>query len=87
MSLFRLLGVVKKYGESGVKCMQTRTTPLIHAVTVNHNTSPYTELLLRSLYARHSAALDLAITVMDNNSTDDMTSLCAFLAEKQIPLH
>ena len=66
--------------------MNNATAPLIQAVTVNHNTSPYTELLLRSLDARHSATLNLAVTVIDNASTDDMTSLRALLAEKQIPL-
>lgn len=66
--------------------MQAQPASFIQAVTVNHNTSSYTELLLRSLVARH-ATLDLTITVMDNNSTDDMTSLRAFLAEEQIPLH
>lgn len=65
--------------------MQTQSTPRIQVVTVNHNTSSYTELLLRSLFACH-ATLDLTITVMDNNSTDDMISLRNFLAEKQISL-
>lgn len=66
--------------------MNNTTSPFIQVVTVNHNTSSYAELLLRSLYARHSAPLNLALTVIDNASTDDMTSLRAFLAEKQIPL-
>ena len=60
---------------------------LIQAVTVNHNTSRYVELLLRSLYAKHTSELNMAITVMDNGSGDDMTDLLQLLEEKAIPLY
>lgn len=65
--------------------MNNATAPLIQAVAVNHNTSPYTELLLRSLYARHSSTLNLTITVVDNASTDDMTSLRACSLRSKFP--
>ncbi|MEZ4706729.1 MAG: hypothetical protein R3A44_05970 [Caldilineaceae bacterium] len=56
----------------------------IQAVTVNHNTSGYVELALRSLYKRHSNNLDLSITIMDNASTDDVTSLFSYAKERGI---
>jgi hypothetical protein len=51
----------------------------IEAVTVNHNTSPYMELMLRSLFAHHPGVLNLSLTVLDNASTDDMTELKAYV--------
>src|SRR5262245_45741558 len=57
----------------------------IQAVSVNHNTSPYVELMLRSLYAKHPT-LQLNMTVMDNGSTDDMAGLEAYAAAKKIPI-
>src|SRR6185436_20247198 len=62
------------------------TSKHIQAVVVNHNTSRYTELMLRSLFARHSSDLDLSITVFDNKSQDDRNTLEAYTREKGIPL-
>jgi hypothetical protein len=59
--------------------------PTIAAVSVNHNTSPYMELLVRSLWARHRAALPLALTSPRQASTDDTTALQALAAELAIP--
>ena len=53
-------------------------THYIEAVTVNHNTSRYMELMLRSLFARHPSNLNLSVTVFDNASQDDMTELRAY---------
>jgi hypothetical protein len=50
----------------------------IEAVTVNHNTSRYMELMLRSLYATHSADLSLSLALYDNASQDDTAALVAF---------
>ena len=50
----------------------------IEAVTVNHNTSRYMELMLRSLFAHHSE-INLSLTVLDNASTDDMSELKAYV--------
>lgn len=60
----------------------------IAAVTVNHNTSGYTELLLRSLFATHSPAgeLGLSLTVLDNESEDDTSRLRAYAAEVGVPV-
>jgi hypothetical protein len=58
----------------------------IEAVTVNHNTSRYMELMLRSLFARHPKGLDLSLTLFDNASTDDMSKLIAFAGSKGIPI-
>ena len=58
----------------------------IEAVTVNHNTSRYMELMLRSLFARHSPNLDLCVTVFDNDSQDDMTDLRAYAESQHIPI-
>ncbi|MFN8375734.1 MAG: hypothetical protein U0694_23040 [Anaerolineae bacterium] len=59
--------------------------PRIQIIIVNHNTSLFTELALRSLLATHSADLDLAITVMDNASNDDTADLRAFTVASGIP--
>src|SRR5215203_5695228 len=58
----------------------------IEAASVNHNTSPYMELMLRSLFATRPAPLPLSLTIFDNASADDMTSLAAYAAEKSVPL-
>jgi GT2 family glycosyltransferase len=58
----------------------------IQAVVVNHNTSAYTELLLRSMFARHSDELDISVTVYDNDSQDDRSSLESFAAARNIPI-
>jgi hypothetical protein len=58
----------------------------IQAVVVNHNTSRYTELMLQSLFARHSSDLDLSITVFDNGSQDDLAALEAYTKANGIPL-
>jgi hypothetical protein len=58
----------------------------IRAVVVNHNTSRYTELMLRSLFARHSPSLDLSITVLDNGSQDEMPGLEAYTKCREIPV-
>ncbi|MFX0094835.1 MAG: glycosyltransferase [Candidatus Hodarchaeota archaeon] len=58
----------------------------IQAIVVNHNTSKYTELMLRSLFATHSSDLDLSVTVFDNNSQDDKTKLEAYAKGKGIPI-
>jgi hypothetical protein len=59
---------------------------MIDAVVVNHNTSLFTELLIRSLKATHNRSLEIALTVLDNDSSDDMTSLRDCCAQYDIPL-
>lgn len=56
----------------------------IEAVVVNHNTSSFTELCLRSLFATHPV-LDIAVTVLDNDSLDDTSALRAYTAKRGIP--
>lgn len=58
----------------------------IEAVSVNHNTSPYMELMLRSLFARHAPDLDLAVTIFDNASEDDAAGLRAYAARRGVPI-
>jgi hypothetical protein len=60
----------------------------IAAVTVNHNTSLYTELLLRSLFATHPPVeeLGLSVTVLDNDSEDDASALRAYAAAVGVPV-
>jgi hypothetical protein len=58
----------------------------IEAISVNHNTSPYLELMLRSLAAHHGPDLDLAVTVVDNASEDDTTGLRAYAERMGIPI-
>lgn len=59
---------------------------LINAVIVNHNTSAFTELALRSLLARHRADLPLRLTVLDNASEDDTAPLRACAAAYGVPV-
>ena len=66
--------------------MQVLPPHQIEAISVNHNTSAYMELMLRSLFARHPAGLNLSVTVLDNTSQDDMASLSAYAARKQVQL-
>lgn len=54
----------------------------VQAVVVNHNTSKYTELMLRSLFAHHSNPPDFAITILDNGSQDDTRALENYAGEK-----
>jgi glycosyltransferase involved in cell wall biosynthesis len=52
--------------------------PVVEAVIVNHNTSLFAELALRSLVAsvdQGKDVCDLHITVVDNHSTDDTSTL------------
>lgn len=56
----------------------------IQAVVVNHNTSQYTELMLRSLFARHPDSLDLSVTVFDNGSQDDRVMLEEYTRDKGV---
>lgn len=51
----------------------------INAVMVNHNTSAFAELAVRSLFAQNPG-LDLTLTVYDNDSTDDRSGLLAAAA-------
>ena len=54
----------------------------IKAVTLNHNTSAYMELMLRSLFTHHPKGLNMSLTVLDNASTDDMSALIAYTRSK-----
>ena len=67
--------------------MTHHSHPLIQAIVVNHNTSKFTELMLRSLFDKHASALDMSVTVIDNASTDDTSNLLAYLESKALPLH
>lgn len=59
----------------------------VQAVTINHNTSRYMELMLRSLYAHHPQGLNLSLIVFDNASTDNMSDLTAYTDRIGIPIH
>lgn len=60
--------------------------PMIQAAVVNHNTSAYTELMLRSLFATHPELPHLSVRVFDNESTDDMNSLRSYAAQMNVPV-
>lgn len=57
----------------------------IRAAVVNHNTSPWTELAVRSLYAQ-DPELNITLTIYDNTSTDDQTSLRRAADELGVPI-
>ena len=61
-------------------------TPIIQAAVVNHNTSAFCELMLRSLFAAHPGLPNFSVTIFDNASTDDMSGLRAFAAQAGVPL-
>lgn len=60
----------------------------IAAVCVNHNTSPYVELMLRSLFAnhRHIDELGLDLVILDNESEDDRTTMLGYAARVGVPV-
>src|SRR5688572_19724576 len=60
----------------------------IAAVSVNHNTSLYMELMLRSLFANHRSLDDLGVslTILDNESEDDAGTLRGFAARVGVPI-
>src|SRR5215213_7830906 len=64
--------------------MDQRSPYQIAAIAVNHNTSRYMELMLRSLFTTHPAQLNLMLTVYDNGSNDDMSGLLAYAARRGI---
>lgn len=66
--------------------MHAQTNARIEAVVVNHNTSAYTELMLRSLFQRHPD-FPLALTVLDNASTDaGLPALMAYARQRAVPV-
>jgi hypothetical protein len=60
--------------------------PRIKAVIVNHDTSLFAELALRSLFARNRSIEGLEVEIRDNGSKDDMSELWAYAEEKGIPI-
>ncbi len=66
--------------------MQTINPHYIEAVSVNHNTSRYMELMLRSLFAQHSVGLSLAVRVFDNASTDGTDELVRYADSVGVPV-
>ncbi len=60
----------------------------IRAVTVNHNSSLFAELMLRSLLATHGPVPRISLTVMDSASsdTDDFRALLEVAASHGIPV-
>lgn len=60
--------------------------PIIQAAVVNHNTSAYTELMLRSLFATHSDLPNFSVRVYDNGSTDDTQGLQSYASEMNVPV-
>lgn len=60
--------------------------PRIAAVTVNHNTSHFVELLVRTLLLTNDlSSLDFTLTVLDNGSNDEHASaLTSYLATQGI---
>ncbi len=56
----------------------------IEAISVNHATSLYMELMLRSLFVQHPAKLPMSLTIMNNASDDDTTTLVEYAASQGI---
>lgn len=66
--------------------MATIRSHSIAAVTVNHNTSAYMELMLRSFFACHPTGLTLSLTAFDNGSTDNMEDLRQYAAKMNVAI-
>lgn len=66
--------------------MQTYPAHQIAAVTVNHNTSAYMELMLRSFFACHPTGLSVSLTVFDNGSTDESGELRRYAQRMNVPI-
>lgn len=65
----------------------TSSTYRIAAATVNHNTSAYMELMLRSFFAYHAKSdVEIHLHVFDNSSTDDTHALQAYLQRQGLQL-
>jgi hypothetical protein len=62
------------------------TPPIIQAAVVNHNTSAFTELMLRSLFATHPAMPNLFVRIYDNASSDAIQDLRSYAAEMNVPV-
>lgn len=62
------------------------TRPHIYAVTVNQNTSHFTELMLRTLFLKNNLnGIDFRVTVLDNHSDDEsLEELKTYLSEQNI---
>ena len=58
----------------------------IEAVSVNHNTSAYMELMLRSFLAYSPAPLSYSLTLFDNASNDDTSALDALAHQHRVSL-
>lgn len=60
----------------------------IYGVAVNHNTSHFVELMLRTLfYTNDLSGFDFHMLVLDNNSDDEyLSQLKAYLSDQRIPL-
>ncbi|KAB8145565.1 hypothetical protein F8S13_00295 [Chloroflexia bacterium SDU3-3] len=58
----------------------------IEAVSVNHNTSAYMELMIRSLFARNQRRPSFALTICDNDSVDDLADLRRYAESVGVPI-
>jgi len=65
-----------------------RSAIRIYGVTVNHNTSHFVELMLRTLFFTDDlSSMDFRMFVLDNRSDDEyLGHLKAYLADQRIPL-
>ncbi|MFZ9858968.1 MAG: hypothetical protein ACO3F2_11625 [Roseiflexaceae bacterium] len=54
----------------------------ITAISVNHNTSAYMELMLRSFDAMHNVSPITTWVLYDNASSDDTTALTSYIAQR-----
>lgn len=61
-------------------------SPIITAVSVNHNTSAYMELMLRSFDAMHPVSPINNWVLYDNQSTDDIQPLQDYATQRGTPL-
>ena len=61
-------------------------SPIITAISVNHNTSAYMELMLRSFDAMHPESPISTWILYDNQSTDDIQQLHDYATHRGTPL-
>jgi hypothetical protein len=65
-----------------------KTNTKIYGITVNHNTSHFVELMLRTLFLTNDLnSIDFHAVVLDNASDDEcLEQLQAYLSGQNIPL-
>jgi hypothetical protein len=78
--------MLRRYTGFGIEEISMTHSPSITAISVNHNTSAYMELMLRSFDTMHPAHIITNWVLYDNQSTDDIQPLHDYATQRDTPL-